>query len=184
MIFQPLLLEGAFLIDIEKNQDDRGFFSRLYCEKEFSNQGLVSKWAQINNSYSEKKGTLRGLHFQHPPHAEVKVVRCIKGAVWDVIVDLRYQSYTFGKWFGAELTADNRTMMYIPKGFAHGFIALSDHSEVLYLASDFYSQPSEGCLIWSDKDVCIEWPITPAMISIKDQKGYSLKDLVPITLKK
>jgi dTDP-4-dehydrorhamnose 3,5-epimerase len=183
MIFQPLLLEGTYLIDLEKNQDDRGFFSRLYCQNEFDNHGLFSKWAQINDSYSKKKGTMRGLHFQRPPHAEVKVVRCIKGAVWDVIVDLRYQSNTYGKWFGVELSEKNRKMMYVPQGFAHGFITLSDHSEIFYLVSDFYSQSSEGCLIWNDGDVGIDWPISPSIISAKDKMGYSLKDLAPIVLK-
>lgn len=183
MIFQPLILEGAYLIDLEKNQDDRGFFSRLFCEKDFSEKGLVSKWVQINNSYNEKKGTMRGLHFQRPPHAEVKVVRCIKGAVWDVIVDLRCQSDTYGKWLGVELSEKNRKMMYVPQGFAHGFITLSDHSEILYLVSDFYSKSSESCLIWNDEDVGIDWPISSSIISAKDQRGYSLKDLAPVVLK-
>lgn len=180
MIFQPLPLDGAYLIDLEKKQDDRGFFSRLFCENEFSERGLVSKWVQINNSYNEKKGTLRGLHFQRPPHAEVKMIRCIKGAIWDVMVDLRYQSDTFGKWYGAELNEDNRTMMYVPKGFAHGFITLRNYSEILYLVSDFYSSGLEDSLLWNDDSVGIQWPILPSIISVKDQNSRLLMDLTPI----
>ena len=180
MIFQSLPLEGAYLIDLEKKQDDRGFFSRLFCEKQFCERGLVSKWAQINNSYNEKKGTLRGLHFQRPPNAEVKMIRCIKGAIWDVIVDLRHQSDTFGKWYGAELNEDNRTMMYVPQGFAHGFITLRNDSEILYLVSDFYSPDSEGSLLWNDDSIRIHWPMLPSIISIKDQNSHTLMDLAPI----
>lgn len=182
MIFHPLLLDGAYLIDVEKNQDERGFFGRVFCENEFQDRGLVSKWVQINNSFSEKRGTLRGFHFQRPPNSEVKVVRCVKGVIWDVIVDLRHQSKTYGKWYGAELSESNRTMMYVPNGFAHGFITLSDHSEIIYLVSSFYSQPSEGNLIWDDKDVGVVWPITPSLISAKDQKNNFLRDIEPIAL--
>lgn len=182
MIFHSIPLNGAYLIDIEKNQDERGFFSRLYCEQDFSNFGLVSKWAQINSSYSEKRGTLRGLHFQRSPYAEVKVIRCIKGVIWDVIVDLRRNSTTYGEWYGAEMSEENRVMMYVPKGFAHGFITLSDHSEVIYFVSSFYNQSSEGGLIWCDKDIDIQWPIAPVIISSKDLKNQSLKNLEPIFL--
>jgi dTDP-4-dehydrorhamnose 3,5-epimerase len=184
MIFHPLYLKGAYLIDLDKHEDERGFFSRLYCEKEFKKHKLASKWAQINNSYSEKKGTLRGLHFQRYPNAEIKLVRCVRGAVWDVIVDLRYQSNTFGNWYGAEINEDNKTMMYVPQGFAHGFITLTDHSEILYLVSNFHNQSLEDSLAWNDKDVGIKWPIAPLIISAKDQKNSSLKDVLPFILEK
>lgn len=180
MNFQPLTLKGAYLISLEKKEDERGFFSRMYCEKEFEQNKLTSKLVQINNSYTEKKGTLRGLHFQRPPNAETKVIRCIKGAVWDVIVDLRKQSDTFGKWFGVELNENNRSMMYVPQGFAHGFLTLNNYSEIIYLVSEFYCIASEECLKWNDKDVNIKWPICPLVISQKDQHCHSLKDLVPI----
>jgi dTDP-4-dehydrorhamnose 3,5-epimerase len=174
----PLL--GSYLIDLEPHADKRGFFARCFCEHEFLAQGLNTTWVQINNSLSIETGTLRGLHFQRPPNAEVKIVRCLQGAIWDVIVDLREGSMTFGKWFGAELTAQNRTMMYVPKGFAHGFISLEPNSEILYLVSEFYSRAKEGTLLWSDQEVAIAWPIQPLEISIKDAAAKKLPNISPI----
>ena len=143
MKFNPTPLEGAYTIEIEKRGDDRGFFARFFCEKEFREAGLETRFVQINNSLTGLKGTLRGLHYQLPPNAEVKVVRCIRGELWDVILDLRAGSSTFGKWFGAELTAENRRMMYVPRGFAHGFVTLTDDTEALYLVSAFYGPEQE-----------------------------------------
>src|SRR5271170_4056614 len=135
MQFQKTLLEGAYLVELEKRGDDRGFFARLFCEKEFGAADLETHFVQTNNSLTELKGILRGLHCQLLPTAEVKVVRAVKGALWDVIVDLRAGSATYLKWFGAELTADNRSMMYVPRGFGHGFVTLTHHVEALYLDS-------------------------------------------------
>jgi dTDP-4-dehydrorhamnose 3,5-epimerase len=169
MIFKPLKLDGAYLINLEKKEDERGFFARYYCDKEFSAHGLNTEWLQINNSYSKHKGTLRGLHFQYPPFSEVKLIRCIKGAIWDVIVDIRKDSKTYGEWYAAKLSDDNRAMMYVPKGFAHGFISLTDESEILYLVSSEYNSDSEGTLKWDDQFHQITWPIKPQIISEKDQ---------------
>ena len=182
MIFKETNLKGNYLIDLEKKEDDRGFFSRFFCKKEFLEKGLNISWVQINNSFNKRKGTLRGLHFQRSPNEEIKLIRCLKGAIWDVVVDLRDNSNTFGKWFGEKLSSENRTMMYVPKGLAHGFISLTPNSEILYLVSDFYAPESEGNLIWNDPDVGIEWPINPLIISDKDKSNVNFKNIVPIKL--
>ena len=174
MKFNPTPLKGAYTIDLEKRGDDRGFFGRFFCENEFADAGLETRFVQVNNSLTAKKGTLRGLHYQLPPAAEVKVVRCIRGALWDVIVDIRAGSPTFGKWFGAELTAENRTMMYVPRGFAHAFVTLEDDTEALYLVSAFYSPENERGVRWNDPAVAIDWPITPSEISEKDSNWPDL----------
>ena len=182
MIFSETDLTGAYVIDIEPRKDDRGFFARLFCEHEFAAQGLNTRWVQINNSFTTETGTLRGLHFQRPPKAEVKVVRCIRGVIWDVIVDLRASSTTFGKWFGTELNAENRTMLYVPQGFAHGFISLQPNSEILYLVSEFYGPEQEETLLWNDSAVDIAWLIDPKYISNKDKQAKQLSDIKPIKI--
>ena len=169
MKFHSATLAGAHTIELEKRGDERGFFARFFCEKEFAQQGLEKRFVQINNSLSAKKGTLRGMHYQLPPAAEVKVVRCVRGALFDVIVDLRAGSPTFGKWFGAELTAENRTVMYVPRGFAHGFITLADDTEAFYLVSAFYSPENERGARWNDPAIDIRWPIEPVEQSEKDK---------------
>jgi dTDP-4-dehydrorhamnose 3,5-epimerase len=174
MKFHKTPLDGAYLIELEKRGDDRGFFARFFCQHEFAAAGLETSFVQINNSLTVAKGTLRGLHYQLPPAAEVKVVRAIKGALWDVIVDLRAGSPTYLKWFGAELTADNRSMMYVPRGFGHGFVTLTDHVEALYLDSAFYSPEAERGLRWNDKAIGIDWPAEPLEISDKDRKWPDL----------
>lgn len=174
MQFNKTPLEGAYTIDLEKRGDDRGFFARLFCEKEFGVAGLETHFVQINNSSSAKRGTLRGMHFQLPPVAEVKVVRCIKGGLYDVIVDLRPDSPTFKQWFGAELTAENRRMMYVPRGFAHGFITLTDDTEAFYLVSAFYGPEQERGLRYNDPAIGIEWPMTPTELSEKDKNWPDL----------
>lgn len=176
MIFQPTPLAGAYTIDLEKRGDDRGFFARVFCQREFSDHGLESQFVQVNNSLSGKKGTLRGMHYQLPPFSEVKVLRCIKGSLFDVIVDLRPDSPTFKKWFGAELTAENRRMMYVPRGFAHGLITLEDSTEVLYLVSAFYSQENERGLRFDDPTIGIHWPMTPMEVSAKDRTWPDLDE--------
>lgn len=169
MHFIEIPLEGAYLIDLDKKGDDRGFFARFFCSKEFQQMGLISHFTQVNNSFSQHEGTLRGLHYQLAPKAEVKLVRCIKGALYDVIVDLRPGSATFGQSFGCELTAENRLMMYVPQGFAHAFITLQNDSEVLYLVSEFYSPTHERGIRWDDPYFNIAWPIQPKVISDKDR---------------
>jgi dTDP-4-dehydrorhamnose 3,5-epimerase len=161
-------LKDAFLIELERRADDRGFFARFFCEREFRDAGLETRFVQMNNSVSTKAGTLRGLHYQLAPAAEVKVVRCISGAIFDAIVDIRPDSPTFGRWFGAELTAENRVMMYVPRGFAHAVLTLRDDTEILYMVSDFYSPGSERGLRWNDPRFGLQWPREPVEISPKD----------------
>lgn len=168
MIFKKTGLDDSYIIELEKLSDARGFFARYYCEREFKEAGLNSNWVQINNSVSDKKGTLRGMHYQNAPFSEVKLVRCVSGEIWDCIIDLRPHSNTFGNYFGAYLSADNRKMMYVPEGFAHGFITLTDNAEVIYLVSQHYTPNAEGSLLWSDPDIGIEWPIVPSVVSDKD----------------
>jgi dTDP-4-dehydrorhamnose 3,5-epimerase len=174
MPFRKTPLEGAYLVELEKQDDDRGFFARLFCEKEFGAAGLETRFVQINNSLTVTKGTLRGLHYQLPPAAEVKVVRVVRGALWDVIVDLRAGSTTYLRWFGTELNEDNRLMMYVPRGFGHGFIALTDNVETLYLNSAFYAPEAERGLRWNDPAVRIEWLQQPQEMSSKDRKWPDL----------
>jgi dTDP-4-dehydrorhamnose 3,5-epimerase len=169
MLIHDTALSGAHLIELERRGDDRGFFSRLFCEREFGNAGLETRFVQINNSLSAKKGTLRGLHYQLPSVSEVKVVRCIKGALFDVIVDLRPDSLSFGKWYGAELNEHNRLMMYVPRGFAHAILALTDDVESFYLVSAFYAPEHERGIRYNDPKFQIEWPIEPVEISPKDR---------------
>jgi dTDP-4-dehydrorhamnose 3,5-epimerase len=182
MIFTSLPLEGAYSINIDKKDDSRGFFARLYCREEFKKQGLNTNLVQMNTTLSRKKGTVRGLHFQRPPKEEVKIVRCIRGVIWDVIVDLRSNSTTFGKWYSKELNEDNRTMMYVPEGFAHGFQTLIDNVELLYLHSEFYSKEHEDGLLYNDKAVAIDWPLPVSEISARDQSHPTLSELNPIRL--
>jgi dTDP-4-dehydrorhamnose 3,5-epimerase len=170
MIFHKTPLQDARVIELEKRGDDRGFFARFFCEQEFGKEGLETRFAQANNSLSAKKGTLRGLHYQLAPAAEVKVVRCVRGALWDAIVDLRPDSPTYKKWFGAELTAENRLMMYVPRGFAHAILTLTEDAEAFYLVSNFYAPAEERGLRWNDPAIGIEWPIKPEEISPKDAK--------------
>ena len=182
MKFNALPLKGAYTIDLDKREDDRGFFARYWCKEEFSKMGLDTTIAQINNSMSRQRGTLRGLHFQRPPKSETKIVRCIYGAIWDVIVDVRVNSPTYGQWFGTELNAENRIMMYVPKGFAHGFQTLADNVELIYLHSEFYSQKNEGGLLYNDQNVGIEWPLAISEISERDKIHPILSKLHPIEL--
>lgn len=169
MDFNATPLEGAYLIDLDKKGDDRGFFARVFCINEFGNQGLATQFCQINNSLSPYKGTLRGMHYQLGPKAETKVVRCIRGALFDVILDLRADSPTFGQSFGAELSAENRRMMYVPKGFAHGFLTLTDNTEAFYLVDEYYSPESERGIRFDDPKFNLLWPHAPAVVSDKDR---------------
>lgn len=174
MIFEKLKLDGAYLIKLEPREDQRGFFSRVFCENEFKENNLVHNWVQINNSHNKDKGTLRGMHMQREPHEEVKLVRCIKGEIFDVIVDLRNESKTFGKWVGKKLSAENREMMYVPSGFAHGFISLTDNTEIMYFSSNFYNSSSERSLFYGDKTVNINWPTEIVHVSKKDKNASNI----------
>ncbi len=169
MVFTETPLAGAWLIDLEKRGDDRGFFARAFCVNEFGKHGLSTQFVQVNNSLSAQKGTLRGMHYQLAPKAETKVVRCIRGALWDVILDLRPGSPTFGKSFGAELTAENRRMLYVPKGFAHGFVTLVEDTEAFYFVDEFYAPDAERGIRWNDPTFAIAWPVEPSVISDKDR---------------
>ena len=180
MKFFPLPLAGAFRIELEPLGDRRGFLARTFCVDEFARAGLETRWPQHNITFTATRGTLRGMHFQRPPMAEVKLITCIVGAVWDVIVDLRAGSPTFGQWHAARLDRQSRDMLYVPKGLAHGFQALTDGVEMLYLHSEPYSQDHEGGLIWNDADVGIDWPLEVSEISPRDLAFQGLRDLEPI----
>jgi dTDP-4-dehydrorhamnose 3,5-epimerase len=168
MIFTELPLAGAFVIDLEPRNDERGFFARGFCVKEFEQHGLKTGIVQANLSQNVRRGTVRGMHYQRAPHAEVKLVRCVNGAVFDAIIDLRPDSTTYLRWTGVELTRANRRMLYVPEGFAHGYQALTDDSEVLYLVTAFYTPESEAAVRWNDPRFGIAWPVADAILSPKD----------------
>ena len=169
--FKETKLKGAFVIDPERFNDDRGFLARSFSFKEFETHGLNPRIAECNISFSRKRYTVRGMHFQKPPDAQAKLVRCTKGAIYDVIIDLRPESPTFKQWIGEELTAKNRRMLYVPEGFAHGFQTLEDDTEVFYQISNFYTPGSEGGVRWNDPVFGIDWPAAPRIISDRDA-GY------------
>jgi dTDP-4-dehydrorhamnose 3,5-epimerase len=170
MIFQETELRGAFLIGMEPIGDKRGFFARAWCQREFEEHGLITHFVQANITFSPQRGTLRGMHYQIAPHQEVKLVRCTQGATYDVIIDLRPESPTYGRWLGSELTADNRKMVYIPAGFAHGYQILVDGSEVFYQVGQFYAPEYERGIRWDDPAFGIEWPLDgPLVLSQKDR---------------
>jgi len=169
MVFIETKLNGAWLIDAEPTRDHRGFFARTFCTGEFARRGLETDFVQHSTSYSSKKGTLRGMHFQCAPYTEVKIVRCLKGAIWDVIVDLRSDSPTYRRWQAFELTAENRRQLYVPAGFAHGFQTLCDDTEAGYLISA-YHVPSAACGVRHDDPAfVIAWPLPPGPMSTTDK---------------
>jgi dTDP-4-dehydrorhamnose 3,5-epimerase len=169
MHFIPTNLAGAYLIEAEPISDERGFFARTWCRNEFVDKGLNPNLVQCNISYNKLRGTLRGMHFQNVPHAEAKLVRCTQGGIYDVIIDLRKDSGTFTQWFGVELTAENRKALYVPEGFAHGFITLQDESEVLYLMSEIYHAECAAGVRWDDPAFAVRWPIEAKVISERDR---------------
>jgi dTDP-4-dehydrorhamnose 3,5-epimerase len=176
MIFTQTSIPGAYIIDVELYTDDRGWFARTYCKSEFEKIGHQDEWVQTNHSYTSEIGSIRGMHFQHPPYAEIKTVRCIAGKVYDVIVDLRANSPTFLKWFGVELSAENKRTIYIPKGVAHGFQVLIENSELIYCHTTAYNKQSEGAVLYNDEMIEIKWPLPVTNISSKD-KGYNSLDV-------
>jgi dTDP-4-dehydrorhamnose 3,5-epimerase len=169
MIFTETKLKGAYIIEIKKIGDERGFFGRSWCKREMEEHGLEGNIAQINTSLSMEKGTLRGLHFQVAPYQECKMIRCTRGAIFDMIVDLRPDSPTFLQWVGEELTEDNHKALYSPKGFAQGFITLADNSEITYFTTDFYAPGFDRGVRYNDPNFGIVLPIKPVVISDKDQ---------------
>lgn len=169
MIFSQTPLEGAYLIDQDRRGDARGWFARTFCAQEFEAHGLVTTFVQANSSFSAEAGTLRGLHYQHSPAEETKLMRCIAGAMWDVIVDLRPGSPTRLQSFGAELSAENGRQMYVPKGFAHGFLTLTEDTVAAYMVDAFYTPGVEDGLRWDDPALGIDWPIPPQVLSDKDR---------------
>lgn len=168
MIFTETQLKGLYIIEPERLADERGFFARTWCQKELASHGLENRLVQCSISYNPKKGTLRGMHFQTSPWEEVKIVRCTSGEIYDVVIDLRPDSPTFKKWFGLNLSQEERNMLYIPKGFAHGFMTLSDEVEVFYQMSEFYSPDHSGGLRWNDPAFGIRWPMAVHLISERD----------------
>jgi len=168
MKFTACPIAGAWLIEVEKSADERGFFARTQCMDEFSAHGLNGVFRQSSISYNQKRGTLRGMHYQASPHAESKLVRCTAGAIYDVIVDVRRSSASFRRWFGTELTVGNRRALYIPEGVAHGFISIGDETELLYMISTDYVPESARGFRWNDATIGISWPIAPVVISARD----------------
>lgn len=168
MIFKETALKGAFIIDLERREDDRGFFARGFCQNEFRDHGLTPVIAQANIAFNKSKGTLRGMHFQFPPHAETKLVRATRGAILDIIVDLRPESPTYLQHVAVELTADNHRALYVPERFAHGYQALADETETSYQVGEFYAPESEGGLSPFDPRLGLDWPLPVLVISPKD----------------
>lgn len=169
MKFSETKLPGVFLISIEPHEDERGFFARAFCKKEFGDMGLCTDFVQCDLSFNRNRGTLRGMHFQKHPYEEVKVVSCMKGAIYDVVLDIRKDSATYGEWVAAELTEENHQMFYIPKGLAHGFQALTDDSLVYYQMGQFYTPSSGSGVRYDDPRFEIRWPVEQKIVSEKDQ---------------
>lgn len=176
MKFEETKLKGSFVADIFAASDERGWFARTFCKEEFKKIGFTAEWVQLNHSFTNVAGTIRGMHYQLPPFAEIKLVRCIAGAVFDVIIDLRKNSATFLKWFGTELSAENKKMIYIPEGFAHGFQTLADNSELIYHHSQFYKPGFEGGIKYDDKMINIKWPRKVTTISKRDNEHNYLAE--------
>jgi dTDP-4-dehydrorhamnose 3,5-epimerase len=176
MIFTETKLKGAFIIDVERREDSRGFFSRAFCQHEFAAHGLKPVIAQANVAFNRKAGTLRGMHFQFPPVAETKLVRCTRGAILDIVVDLRPESSTYLQHIAVELNEDNSRALYVPERFAHGYQALRDKTETSYQVGEFYTPGSEGGLVYSDPRLGLEWPLPVSVISDKDQMWRPLDE--------
>jgi dTDP-4-dehydrorhamnose 3,5-epimerase len=177
MIFNETPLMGSYVIELEPFTDERGWFARTFCKDEFSKIGHYKEWLQINHSYTKQQGLVRGMHYQLPPFSEIKLVRCIAGKVFDVIIDIRKNSSTFLQWFGVELSAENKKMMYIPEGFAHGFQTLTNNCELIYNHTAIYTPGLEGGLRYDDKMVDVQWPVPIIAMSGRDEAlNYLDKD--------
>jgi dTDP-4-dehydrorhamnose 3,5-epimerase len=175
VIFRETKLPGAYVIELEPHRDERGFFARTWCQREFEAHGLNPGLVQCNISYNEDRGTLRGMHYQAPPHEEAKLVRCTRGRLYDVIIDLRPDSPAFKQHIGVTLSAENRTMLYVPEGFAHGFLTLDDATEVFYQMSAFYAPEAARGVRWNDPAFGIEWPAPVEHIKDRDQAYADFK---------
>jgi dTDP-4-dehydrorhamnose 3,5-epimerase len=177
MILTETKLKGAFLVDIEPHADSRGFFARAFCQREFAEHGLKPIIAQANIASNRTKGTIRGMHFQYPPASETKLVRCTRGAILDIIVDLRPESPTYLQHVGVELTEDNFRALYVPERFAHGYQALRDHTDTSYQVGEFYTPGTEGGLHYADPRLNLTWPLPVTAISEKDQDWKLLDEI-------
>ena len=169
MIFNETPLAGAYVIELERFEDERGFFARTFCAREFRQHDLNAEFVQCNVSHNGRKGTLRGMHYQIGPHSEVKLIRCTRGGIFDVIVDIRKDSESYGQWFGIELDADTRRLLYVPEGLAHGFITLVDDTEVFYQMGSYHEPEAARGFRWNDPQFKIQWPFPPAVISSRDE---------------
>jgi len=169
----PTLLEGLLIVNIAYSKDERGFFLESWNKRDFESAGITANFVQDSHSASTR-GVLRGMHYQDMREPMAKLVRCTVGRILDVAIDLRMTSPTFGKWFGLELTAENKTLLYVPEGFAHGFLTISDYCEVQYKQTAFYNPQAEGGIAWNDPEVGIEWPITNPILSARDQQQHAL----------
>src|SRR5438552_3207809 len=168
MMFLETKLKGAFILDVDRREDNRGFFARVFCQREFAMHGLKPLIAQANVAFNKKKGTLRGMHFQFPPAAETKLVRCTRGAILDIIVDLRPESPTYLEHVAVELSADNQRGLYVPERFAHGYITLEDNTDTSYMVGEYYTPGVEGGLLYSDPRLALDWPLPVSVMSEKD----------------
>lgn len=180
MRLTKLPIDGPVRVELDRLEDERGFFARSYCSQEFAEHGLFDTVAQVNTSFTAQMGSVRGIHFQREPHSEAKLVRVVRGAIFDVVVDLRADSPTFGQWISEELSADNRTMLAIPEGFGHGFQTLTDDVEMIYLHSVPYAPESNGGIRFDDPAVGIVWPLPINLVSPKDLTLPLLDDLEPL----
>jgi dTDP-4-dehydrorhamnose 3,5-epimerase len=176
MVFTETRLKGAFIVDLERREDSRGFFARAFCQHEFQDHGLKPIIAQANVAFNHKKGTMRGMHFQFPPVAETKLVRCTRGAILDIIVDLRPESSTYLQHIAVELSEDNGRALYVPERFAHGYQVLRDRTETSYQVGEFYAPGSESGLLYSDPRLKLQWPLSVTVISEKDQQWRGLDE--------
>ncbi len=176
MTIKELQIKGVFEITLSPKYDNRGFFMRTYDEITFNKFGIHKAWVQENHSKSDIKGIVRGLHFQEPPFAETKLIRCIRGSIFDVVVDVRKDSETLGNWVSVELSEENMKMLLVPRGFAHGFCTLTDNCEVIYKVDNFYSPEHERGVLWNDPDLDISWPVSDPVLSEKDKKNSILSE--------
>ena len=179
MIFTETKLKGAFILDLERREDVRGFFARAFCQNEFKAHGLNPTISQANLASNIKRGTLRGMHFQFPPAAETKLVRCTRGAILDIIVDLRPESPTYLEHVSVELNEENQRALYVPERFAHGYQALADNTDTSYQVGEFYTPEAESGLMYNDPRLGLKWPLPVSVISEKDQKFRLLDDVEP-----
>lgn len=182
MIFTETKLKGAFIIDIERVEDERGYFGRAWCKEVFDKHGLESNAVQANISYNKKAGTLRGMHYQNDPFAETKTVRCTAGAVFDVIIDLRPESETYAQWLGVILSDKNSRMLYVPGGFAHGYLTLEDDTSIHYMVTEYYTPSAESGVRFDDPAFAIQWPIVPTVVSVKDlaHPAFTIKSAMQV----